>query len=171
MKVAICLQEKNHLSFLQEIINTLPSLTEITIYTTNFHKNNLYINSHQIKFRNYSLIKLFIDSNKYDKIIIDEINNIHLFELAIFIPFAKKMYLVIHNLKSWFRPNMKIKFRNILVSIYRLILTKIFSNYIVVGNNLKKWGFDNSSNKNRFYFIPFGFNEHYKLFIEDKKRK
>jgi hypothetical protein len=156
MKIAILFKEKNHYSFLYELINRLPSDKLVELYTNNNYHNAEFNDITIIK-NKYSVLKLALNCYKYDKIIIDEIYNIQIFFLPLLILKRKNTLLVIHNLKSWFKPNHPNTVKNLLVTLFRRFLIILFKNYIVVSNELKIWGQKHYS-KGNFYFIPFGFH-------------
>ncbi|MEP1094943.1 MAG: hypothetical protein ABJG78_07515 [Cyclobacteriaceae bacterium] len=156
MRIAVYLCEPNHYSFLNQILIGVPKSWEVDLYTSAFYRDNNQF-AHGVNFKDDSLFSLLRRAKTYDSIVIDELMDKRMFLLVFFAFHAPKVNLVIHNLVSWFQPSYDTSIRNIMVSVYRKIVSKHFRNYIVVGTQLKEWA-EKTAPGRHFKFIPFGLN-------------
>jgi hypothetical protein len=159
-EIAVFFSEKNHKSFYKEILNTLPVNSKVHLFGNIFFSDFSYSGLEMI-WESSSMINLISKSYKYDKIIIDEIFNKRLVLLVFLIFKRSSVYLAVHNLNSWFHPLFFRSYRSFFFSFIYFFLSRLFENFIVVGQELKDWGNCFFPEKN-FLFIPFGFSPAFK---------
>src|SRR5690554_8161950 len=69
----------------------------------------------------------------YDTVVIDEVTGRYLLWLPFFFPWRKRVYLVVHNLKSWVEPRFSFGFGGFMHSCLRSFILKLFKRFVVVG--------------------------------------
>ena len=155
MKIGIYFFVHTHTSFLKVLLGQVPEGSQIDLYSPRFFSD--YRKS-GVKVNAPSLLLLLWRMRSYDTVVIDEVTGRYLLWLPFFFPWRKRVYLVVHNLKSWVEPRFSYGFGGFMHSCLRSFILKLFKRFVVVGSRMKAYGEAHCRNK-AFYFVPFGWGE------------
>lgn len=155
MKIGIYFFVHTHTSFLEVLLGQVPEGAQVDLYSPRFFHG---YKGAGLSIKSPSLGALLWRMRTYDAVVVDEVTGRYLLWLPLFWLWRKRVYLVVHNLKSWTDPRFFNGVGGFVHSCLRWFIWRLFKHFIVVGSRMKEYAEGHAAAKS-FYFVPFGWQE------------